>query len=64
MITVPVTVEAKVFIDEDDLKMLMEDESISEEAAIEKLAMAQVPDGDDAHAFKIHTISVLTHFRL
>lgn len=58
MIIKKVTVDAKVFIDEDDLDMMMEDESISRDEAIEKLAHAQVPDGDALHAFKVRDITV------
>ena len=58
MITAHVTVDAKVFIDEDEIDMMMKAESISRKEAIEELAMAQVPDGDETHAFKIRDITV------
>ena len=46
MKSVYVTVHAQVFLDDDELKAMMDYEDISQDEAVTRMAMAKVPEGN------------------
>lgn len=55
MKSVHVTVELKMFLDEEEITQKMEADNLTESQAIEAISMEQVPDGDN---FKIRDVII------